>query len=936
MNKQSSKKKILVLFLVVLSVFCVYASLTPNVLASEVTLKENCTSVMQSVLNLDLSKYTIISQESSLNLEQLGGVSMHGILFNLTSEKSNLRIFYSFVSENLQGIYVLENSGNPHLTKTPVVSNAIASAQTFLDSYQKYTSKQIFTDLELSLTDVVPDRNVTAVMDDKIMQILSYNDRTNFKWSYIANNAKAEYTKIITMGVRDGFLSFFIDNWDLYPVGNTIVNISQEEAVSIAVDVAKAHSWSVSVDASSLTAEKLNRNRVSYSALYLADSIGADKPRSKNALEIYPVWTVSLALDRMYGQLYGLQVDIWADSKEVRSIKELYTTITPLSSDFLRNATTNLSNQKQVNSNSAGDFLLWLLLPSAIIGSAVLLFVLKKNQQIVFNHKPRFLKLSVILLSILILSIVFLPLVESANASCGSIIWGSRSSDATSDYTWSWRKTDDEISRANSVTSYIHNNFLTPANGYTDYTNYGVDKNLILYQANWMKNNYDYVTIIDWDHGVGGAPGMAGYDMPTDEVHYMFEDDSGTCFGSASEYYSNPGAHTDYSHGVYDLDIYNVFPPAKVNFAFINTCMSADLYNFGQGFTATGNPIGMPFGFTHRIVASNPTGTQMSNLGYSNPDDFPQCYIGFCYGSLALDQHVPYDDPQAPYWSVWVTFFFYFALDFDNSVNDALDLASAYSWPGCEDFTESPLYTGFEAVWPMDKNGDGIIQNIVPETHPPDPADELVPYPGCFLRVYGNGRIHLRNFQPSDCLTQPDISGPTTGSEGITYQFNGRAIDSKGHTIQYRFDWGDGSGYSYSGGMSNGEWGSATHSWDRGIYNVRVQAKCSNGVWSSWSEYCTIAISQPTVSFYDRHIDYGTPMNLVVYIDGDGGHQMPYVSHISTTTTHDFEFAEVYGYIWLDHVVHYHGSTTTYYTPYLNDISVSDGDYFIAYYDTWG
>ena len=461
MNKQSSKKKILVLFLVVLSVFCVYASLTPNVLASEVTLKENCTSVMQSVLNLDLSKYTIISQESSLNLEQLGGVSMHGILFNLTSEKSNLRIFYSFVSENLQGIYVLENSGNPHLTKTPVVSNAIASAQTFLDSYQKYTSKQIFTDLELSLTDVVPDRNVTAVMDDKIMQILSYNDRTNFKWSYIANNAKAEYTKIITMGVRDGFLSFFIDNWDLYPVGNTIVNISQEEAVSIAVDVAKAHSWSVSVDASSLTAEKLNRNRVSYSALYLADSIGADKPRSKNALEIYPVWTVSLALDRMYGQLYGLQVDIWADSKEVRSIKELYTTITPLSSDFLRNATTNLSNQKQVNSNSAGDFLLWLLLPSAIIGSAVLLFVLKKNQQIVFNHKPRFLKLSVILLSILILSIVFLPLVESANASCGSIIWGSRSSDATSDYTWSWRKTDDEISRANSVTSYIHNNFLT-------------------------------------------------------------------------------------------------------------------------------------------------------------------------------------------------------------------------------------------------------------------------------------------------------------------------------------------------------------------------------------------------------------------------------------------------------------------------------------------
>ena len=62
---------------------------------------------------------------------------------------------------------------------------------------------------------------------------------------------------------------------------------------------------------------------------------------------------------------------------------------------------------------------------------------------------------------------------------------------------------------------------------------------------------------------------------------------------------------------------------------------------------------------------------------------------------------------------------------------------------------------------------------------------------------------------------------------------------------------------------------------------------------------------------------------------------MPYESDISTTTTHDLEFYEVYGYVWVDYVDHYHGSTTTYYSCYLDDISVSDGDYFTVYYDTW-
>ena len=99
--------------------------------------------------------------------------------------------------------------------------------------------------------------------------MIAYNDSTNFKWSYTANNAGPEYSKIVTVGIKNNFLSFFMDNWDLYPVGNTEVNLSKEAAVSIALNTAQRHSWTVPVDSSSLTAEKLLEKRVRDTVPYI-------------------------------------------------------------------------------------------------------------------------------------------------------------------------------------------------------------------------------------------------------------------------------------------------------------------------------------------------------------------------------------------------------------------------------------------------------------------------------------------------------------------------------------------------------------------------------------------------------------------------------------------------------------------------------------------
>lgn len=65
-------------------------------------------------------------------------------------------------------------------------------------------------------------------------------------------------------------------------------------------------------------------------------------------------------------------------------------------------------------------------------------------------------------------------------------------------------------------------------------------------------------------------------------------------------------------------------------------------------------------------------------------------------------------------------------------------------------------------------------------------------------------------------------SGPGIGSAGISYTFTtGSSTSSMGHTVEYRFNWGDGSYSSWSTATS------ASHSWaSTGTYYIRAEARC--------------------------------------------------------------------------------------------------------------
>jgi C1A family cysteine protease len=99
----------------------------------------------------------------------------------------------------------------------------------------------------------------------------------------------------------------------------------------------------------------------------------------------------------------------------------------------------------------------------------------------------------------------------------------------------------------------------------------------------------------------------------------------------------------------------------------------------------------------------------------------------------------------------------------------------------------------------------------------------------------------------AETITAPNVpSGQATGSVGSWYSYQTTGSTSSfGHSVQYLFDWGDG---TTSGWLSVGTT-SASKSWaSPGIYSVKAMARCSThmSTTSSWSSPASMTISTPS------------------------------------------------------------------------------------------
>jgi len=111
---------------------------------------------------------------------------------------------------------------------------------------------------------------------------------------------------------------------------------------------------------------------------------------------------------------------------------------------------------------------------------------------------------------------------------------------------------------------------------------------------------------------------------------------------------------------------------------------------------------------------------------------------------------------------------------------------------------------------------------------------------------------YYKYIPPVEIVTTPATpSGPKIGTQGTSYTYStSGSYSDLGHSVQYFFDWGDGTN---SGWLAIGAT-SASKSWDSiGIYTAKAQARCATdtSVISDWSSELTVAIGSSCTSWGD-------------------------------------------------------------------------------------
>jgi hypothetical protein len=724
-----SKRKLLTtIFLLALLVYSVYAILMPNVQASEIIVEQKGQSLLSNLMGVDSSQYSGNAKEYPQD-SYLGVIPEENIRYKLYAEASTIEVFATFVNGYLRILQVLDKSGAPITTKS--VTSPREMAIDFLENYRNYSGNAFYGELKSTLTSAELNRNITSTSGNVKLEVTTSSDSETFRWTYQYNGIEAP-DKCVVLGYKNGFLEYFIDNWALYKIGSTSVNISESQAIDIGMERAGSFFWEVGSGNTSYAVKNFNVTNAMVWETVFCSNLYADEPRSNDPLMLYPMRHIWVSLDKIYpGNVYGIEVYVWADTGKICHIQERFSTL-DLPGDQMANindpADNSTMNPRTVDNLQQGAVsITWILFPTLAL---VLLFA----SPLWFGRmKKRSLKIGVIMLCLLTLSMALLmPIaIVSANSYRGRFtVWGSESTGADDRYppdSSSWRKTGNEITQQQTTAQNITSSF--SSNGYyaTNYQGSGSIKAQILSNISYNEANYPRVAVVDFDHGVGNA-GLPG--IPSDEWHYMFEDNRGT-------YHDEDWYPED---GVYDYQIYEK-TSGKTNFAFINTCLSACINNtiydgsiyVKQELIDGVRARGMPFAWTHRLVnwkgfANFSSTNHVSMFGYSDPDNSPYCYIGFSSGSAALCQTV--QTGSAAGYHTWVEKFFAYALQYDFTVNQALDHASCdvFSYY----FSDTDLYTGFDAEWPT-WNG----------THWNTPQQWI----GCSMAVYGNGNIKL--YQPS-------------------------------------------------------------------------------------------------------------------------------------------------------------------------------------------
>ncbi len=274
---------------------------------------EKASVIISNVLQIDVSKYqaTMLSYDAQARPE-LGGIVEEVMRYSLVNSESSIDLTLKFRNSHFALVQINQIEGLPNF---PVVytqqqpADALEAARGILQRYTLVANDSYVEEVNRLLAGAT-NSNVSQTLGNSKLTISSYGDTSEVLIEY-TNNGTDFVAKSLDLKFQSNLLSEFSDDWFLYGVGNTQVNVSREQAILIARNAARSFSW--------------NASGVQVSNFEILDNpVSAEfypHPRS-DYLTLIPYWYVILYLDKTYpGNVSEIAVGVWADTGVVANIR---------------------------------------------------------------------------------------------------------------------------------------------------------------------------------------------------------------------------------------------------------------------------------------------------------------------------------------------------------------------------------------------------------------------------------------------------------------------------------------------------------------------------------------------------------------------------------------------------------------------------------------
>ena len=255
---------------------------------------------MSKVAGLDLTRYTV---RGPISYSGNGFPDM--LVYVLTSEVSDLKVFFQFENGTLQTCQLQSTKGSP-IFAGATSTDLITSAKNILERYQSFSANIYIPTMQEMLNFTIARNEggtFTRSLGEITLVIHVQNNIGDFVWSYTPNGMEDHY-KTVDLTIENGNFKFFLNSWDLFKLGTTEVNVTREQAIKTAKDYAlKTYS-----DYNS-TFEILDNNAMATLSL-----------QTRAPYMLYPHWEILLPLDKPIGAIGSIRVLLWADTGQVTYI----------------------------------------------------------------------------------------------------------------------------------------------------------------------------------------------------------------------------------------------------------------------------------------------------------------------------------------------------------------------------------------------------------------------------------------------------------------------------------------------------------------------------------------------------------------------------------------------------------------------------------------